>query len=145
MSPHGQSLLLAAALLFGAALAQADAGLGPVAAHDQAQAGQLTLIDIRTPAEWRDTGVPEGAVRIEMKRPGGPGGFVEEVLTQVKGNRDAPIALICRSGNRSGQMQQALTAMGFTQVYSVDEGMGGSRVGPGWIRRGLPVVPCKGC
>ena len=145
MSLHRYLLSICAALLFNAELVQADAGLDPVAAHAQAQAGKLTLIDIRTPAEWRDTGVPEGAVRIEMTNPQGPGGFAEEVLTQVKGNRDAPIALICRSGNRSGQLQQALAAMGFTHVYSVDEGMGGSRLGPGWIRRGLPVVPCRDC
>lgn len=145
MLRYRRPLLLGVALLAAAALATADAELGPVAAHEQAQAGKLTLIDIRTPAEWRDTGVPEGAIRIEMKNPAGPGGFAEEVLAQVKGDRDAPIALICRSGNRSGRMQQALAAMGFTHVYSVDEGMGGSLLGPGWIRRGLPVVPCKQC
>lgn len=145
MSLYRYPLLLTAALLLNACLSEADSGLGPVVAHDQAQAGKLTLIDIRTPAEWRDTGVPAGAVRIEMKNPEGPGGFAEEVLAQVKGDRDAPIALICRSGNRSGHMQQALAAMGFTHVYSVDEGMGGSLAGPGWIRRGLPVVPCRKC
>lgn len=145
MSLSRSTLLLSAAFLLNACLSEAGAGLDPVAAHDQARAGKLTLIDIRTPAEWRDTGVPADAVRIEMKNPEGPGGFAEEVLAQVKGNPDAPIALICRSGNRSGRMQQALAALGFTRVYSVEEGMGGSFSGPGWVRRGLPVVPCRDC
>ncbi len=51
------------------------------------------------------------------------------------------MALICRTGHRSAQMQQTLAARGFTLVYSVADGMAGA----GWIKRGLPVTQCKGC
>ena len=113
-------------------------------AHAQAQAGQLTLIDIRRPDEWRQTGVAQGALRINMAHPQGTTGFVRQVEAEV-GNRNAPIGLICRTGNRSTQMQQALTRAGFTKVYNIREGMAGSGAGPGWIKRGLPVEPCPAC
>jgi rhodanese-related sulfurtransferase len=114
-------------------------------AHGQTKSGQVTLIDIRTPPEWRQTGVAEGAHRIDMRHPKGPEGFVAEVLAQVDGNKDAPIALICRTGNRTTQVQKELLARGFTNVYNVKEGMVGSGAGPGWLKRGLPVEPCKQC
>jgi rhodanese-related sulfurtransferase len=114
-------------------------------AHQKAQAGQLTLIDIRRPDEWRQTGVAEGAVRINMLHPQGPQGFVRQVLAEVDGDRDAPIGLICRTGNRTTQMQKLLQDAGFTNVANVKEGMVGSSAGPGWIRRGLPVEACAAC
>ena len=108
-------------------------------AHAQARAGALTLIDIRRPDEWRQTGVAEGALRINMAHPQGAPGFVGQVAAEVGGDRNAPIGLICRTGNRTTHMQQALRKAGFTQVYNIDEGMVGSSAGPGWLARGLPV------
>lgn len=102
-------------------------------------AGGLTLIDIRTPEEWRQTGVAQGAKRVNMVHPGGAEGFVAAVLDEVDGNKGAPIGLICRTGNRTGQVQKFLQAQGFTQVYDIAEGMAGSAAGPGWLQRGLPV------
>lgn len=114
-------------------------------AHRRAQAGELTLIDIRRPEEWRETGVAQGAARIDLRQPGGAKGFADAVARQVDGHRDAPIALICRTGNRTTQMQRVLIENGFTQVYNIREGMAGSAAGPGWIRQGLPVAPCNRC
>ncbi len=114
-------------------------------AHRRVQAGELTLIDIRRPEEWRQTGVAQGAARIDLRQPGGGKGFADAVARQVDGNRNAPIALICRTGNRTTQMQQVLIENGFTQVYNIREGMAGSAAGPGWIRQGLPVEPCNRC
>ena len=113
-------------------------------AHTQAQAGQLTLVDIRRPDEWRQTGVAQGALRINMAHPQGTAGFVRQVEAEV-GDKNAPIGLICRTGNRSTQMQQALAQAGFTQVYNIKEGMVGSSAGPGWIKRGRPVEACPTC
>ncbi len=110
-----------------------------------ASSGSLTLIDIRTPKEWRQTGVPQGAERIEMRQSGGSKAFVAAVEQALGGNKDAPLALICRTGNRSGVMQGVLKKAGFTEVYNVREGMAGSGAGPGWVRRGLPILPCPTC
>ena len=132
-------------LLLTACLTEAGPNLSAPEAFEQAKSGQVTLIDIRTPPEWRQTGVPEGARRIDMRHPKGPEGFAAEVLTAVGGDKDAPIALICRTGNRTTHMQKELLARGFTQVYNVKEGMVGSGAGPGWLKRGLPVEPCEQC
>lgn len=35
---------------------------------------------------------------------------------------------------------RALSRYGYTRVYDVPEGMSGSRAGPGWLARGLPVI-----
>ena len=139
------ALALATVTLLCGCLAQPGPTLTAAAAHDQAKAGALTLIDIRTPAEWRETGIAAGAAPIMMQDPKGPDGFADAVLAQVRGDYTAPIALICRTGNRSAHMQQTLSDHGFTRVYSVADGMAGSAAGPGWIGLGLPVKACKDC
>ena len=120
-------------------LAAESRDLSPPDALAAVQAGKLTLIDVRTPDEWKETGVAQGAARIDMNQPRGAAGFVDEVLKRTKGDKNAPVALICRSGNRSTQMQSLLQAQGFTKVFNVREGMSGGGAGPGWLRRGLPL------
>ncbi|MDP1735584.1 MAG: rhodanese-like domain-containing protein [Sulfuritalea sp.] len=122
--------------------ARAEPDLGAPEAAAQVQSGKLTLIDIRTPPEWKETGVARGAKQVNMLHPQGAKGFVDQLLGEVKGDRNAPIALICRTGNRTTQVQRYLQSVGFTQVYNVKEGMAGSGAGPGWIKRGLPVEAC---
>lgn len=114
-------------------------------AFAQTQAGQLTLIDIRRPDEWKQTGVAKGALQINMAHPQGDAGFVAQVTAETGGDKNAPIGLICRTGNRTTQMQRVLTEAGFTRVYNIKEGMAGSGAGPGWVARGLPVEPCERC
>jgi rhodanese-related sulfurtransferase len=130
-------------------LTACSAPAGPALSAPEAQAGvadgALTLIDIRTPGEWRQTGVAKGALRIDMRQPGGPKAFVAAVDLALGGDKTAPVALICRTGNRSNVMQGVLLGAGYTKVYNVSEGMAGSGAGPGWIRRGLPVEPCPNC
>lgn len=99
-------------------------------------AGNLILIDIRRPDEWARAGIGEGAFPIDMRRKD----FIAELAKLTGGNRAKPIALICAHGVRSRRMAARLTAAGFSIVVDVSEGMEGSRAGPGWVRRGLPVV-----
>ena len=140
-----ESISLFAALFLVACLAEAGSTLDAPEAYKQVKAGTITLIDIRTPREWRQTRVAAGAVPIEMGNPKAPQPFIDAVLAQVQGDRNAPIALICRTGNRTTYMQKVLEEQGFTRVYNVKEGMVGSSAGPGWIKRGLPIEPCKQC
>ncbi len=128
-------VLLAASLLVIGCSRASGPDLTPQAALARAQTGEITLIDIRTPPEWRQTGVAPMAQRIDMRDPRGPAGFANRVLGSVGGDTSAPIVLICRTGNRSSHMQQALQALGFTNLYNVPEGMVGSKAGPGWISR----------
>lgn len=146
-APHGKllSLLAAASLVLLGCSAQAGPELTAPEAWQAVTEQRLTLIDVRTPEEWRETGVAPGAVRIDMNQPGGKQGFIHAVSQTVDGDMQAPIGLICRTGNRSAMVQQALLEAGFTNVVNVSEGMAGSLAGPGWLRRGLPVDPCRQC
>jgi rhodanese-related sulfurtransferase len=136
--------ILAISMALAALPAQAQEMSAPEA-YEAVRAGKLTLIDIRTPPEWKETGIAEGAALINMIHPQGAAGFLNEVLAKVGGDRTAPIALICRTGNRTTQVHRFLKAQGFTQVYNVREGMAGSGAGPGWLARRLPVEACKAC
>lgn len=143
------SLALAAAatasvLTLTACARDAGPSIDAPTAYAQAQSGALTLIDIRRPDEWKQTGVAKGALEIDMAHPQGTAGFVKQVEAEV-GGKNAPVALICRTGNRTTQMQRALVEAGFTNVINVKEGMAGSGAGPGWLARGLPVETCKTC
>jgi rhodanese-related sulfurtransferase len=131
--------LLACLALASLTSAFAGADMSAPDALAGSQAAKLTLIDVRTPGEWKETGSPLGASRIDMNQPKGDAGFLEAVLKQTKGNKNTPVALICRTGNRSSKAQSFLESQGFTQVFNVREGMSGSGAGPGWLKRALPV------
>jgi rhodanese-related sulfurtransferase len=133
-----RTLLLAAAALWAAALpgpASAQT-LDADTAFQRAKAGEITLVDIRQPQEWSETGSPEGGNRLDLQSDD----FLDRLSALVDGDRSRPIALICASGGRSARTARALTEAGFTNVLDVSEGMLGSAAGPGWLARGLPVV-----
>jgi rhodanese-related sulfurtransferase len=141
-----RTVLSALALLAGLVALPATAQeMSAPDAYEAARTGKLTLIDIRTPPEWKQTGVAKGATLINMVHPRGAQGFLDEVLAKVGGDRTAPIALICRTGNRTTQVLKFLQAQGFTNVSHVAEGMAGSRAGPGWLARQLPTEVCSAC
>jgi len=115
--------------------ANAGGSLSVREAHDQAVAGDIILIDIRRPDEWKKTGVGIGAHPIDMRRKD----FIA-ALTEVAGpDRTRPIALMCARGVRSARMSKRLSAAGYTNIIDVPEGMLGSAAGPGWLARDLPT------
>lgn len=146
MSRRGFGLLGGAALVGGAVFASrwynisAQAGVeGTLSApdvHAAALSGDVLLIDIRRPDEWERTGVGEGAVPIDMRRDD----FTDALLARTGNRSDTPVALICARGVRSRGLTRRLTGAGFTNIIDVPEGMLGSGAGPGWLKRGLPVM-----
>lgn len=104
-------------------------------AFDLQQAGKAVLIDIRTPAEWTETGAPKGAVRLDMTQPD----FADRIAAMRRADPGKEIALICRSSNRSAHAAQALAKAGVTGVLDVAGGVAGSSRGIGWIAAGLPI------
>ena len=105
------------------------------AAHEAMEAGTLTLVDVRTPGEWAATGIARGAVPISMRDPA----FLDRLDAALGGDRTRRVGLICATGVRSTAVGAALARAGY-DVTNVREGMMGSRDGPGWLRRGLPVT-----
>jgi rhodanese-related sulfurtransferase len=100
---------------------------------------------VRSPKEWRQTGVAKGAHQVTIHDPGGLPGFVEAMKAELGGEFGKPIAVICASGNRSTLAQRLLNQAGFTTVLNIKEGMLGGPNGPGWLNRGLPVERCSAC
>ena len=105
-------------------------------AHARAGAGEILLIDIRRPDEWATTGSGEGAVRLDMRR----ADFIAELDRLSGGDTSRPVALICARGVRSARLTNRLLEAGYANIIDVPEGMLGSSAGPGWLKRGLPVV-----
>ena len=139
------SLLTALVMLALAAQASAGGVISADAAHRQSQAGELLIVDVRSPREWRQTGLPQGAAAVTIHDPNGPEGFLAAMLSAAGGDKARPIALICASGVRSNRAHRFLEAKGFSAVVDVSEGMLGRRDKPGWLKRGLPTEPCKNC
>ena len=138
-----RALLLAflAGLLvaFNPAFSWANHKLSAPQAHESVKAGRLVLIDVRSPREWKQTGVPQGAKLITIHHPSGAKGFLEGILKAAGGDKSRPIALICAQGVRSSRGKRFLERQGFTNVHDVSEGMLGRRNQPGWLARKLPI------
>lgn len=94
------------------------------------------LIDLRTVGEWQQTGVVEGSQLIMLYDERGRAD-PEQWMKQVEQVADPakPIALICRTGNRTGKAAQMLAQKypGRT-IYNVRDGI------TGWARASEPVV-----
>ena len=99
------------------------------------KAGGL-LIDVRTPEEWQQTGVPVTAHTISVE----DGDFVSQVEAITQGDKTRRIALICRSDNRSATARDQLLQAGYENVTSVEGGVTGPN---GWIDADLPVRPYR--
>jgi rhodanese-related sulfurtransferase len=87
-----------------------------------AQRGTLQLLDVREAPEWAAARV-DGALHIPMEQ-------VPARLTKL--DRTMPVAVICRSGNRSAYVTEYLKRAGF-DAHNVDGGL------QPWARAGLPV------
>ncbi len=105
-------------------------------AEARMQDGELILLDIRSPEEWRETGIAKGAWPVSMHERDF-GERLQAILAQYPPDQ---IALICAVGGRSGHVTGILEKNGITGVADLSEGMQGNARGPGWIARGLDVV-----
>lgn len=104
-------------------------------AHEKALRGEILLVDIRRPEEWKETGVGEGAYPLDMRRDD----FAEELAKLRKSKGDIPVALMCARGVRSARTARRLEDAGVQDIHDVPEGMLGSSAGPGWLQSGLPT------
>lgn len=109
------------------------AQITPTESHRRQAQGTL-LIDVRHAPERAQLGAPAGAAWIDWT--GDAQAFLAATKTLTGGDTTRPIALICRSGIRSGHAQAALQGAGYTDVVNV---VGGFDAGPeNWRASGLP-------
>lgn len=86
----------------------------------------IQLIDVRTPNEF-NTSHLKGAVNIDYNS----GNFSEAIKTLDK---NKPVYVYCRSGNRSGKSVSEFKKQGFTQIYDLKGGI------LNWTQKGLDVT-----
>jgi len=94
----------------------------------------VPLYDVRRPEEWKQTGVVEGSRLLTWVDGSGrvQPGFFENLAAESP--KDKPVAIICRTGNRTSQLARELMEKhGYTTVYNVKDGI------TGWIAKGNPV------
>lgn len=128
-----------------AAPAWAAEELKPHLAWSKMERGGMILLDVRTPAEWLQTGVPKNARLVTLSDPRGTAGFVAGAKKAVRGDLRKPVGVICRTGNRSAVAVALLEKAGFKNVFDVPEGVVGNGRDTGWASRGLPMVSCGDC
>jgi rhodanese-related sulfurtransferase len=119
-------------LLFGQAALPA---MTPREAAPQIAAGEMLLVDVRTPEEWRATGLARSAVPIDMRDPQ----FQAKLAQARRGREDKPVALICAGGVRSARVQASLAQISGIKTVNITGGMSGYGGRAGWIAEGLPV------
>ena len=84
----------------------------------------MKLIDIRRHEEWRETSVVPGSILLTAFDSAGRlvNGFPQALAAAV--DKDEPFMLICRTGNRTALLADALVKQaGYTQVANVEYGI----------------------
>lgn len=136
------AVLSAAALALAACGGDDSSGAAPAAAESapapfsvltpaegaallQARGDAVTLIDVRTPAEFAEAHL-DGATLLDIQDPSFGQRLAELPI-------DGAYVVYCRSGNRSAAAVEAMRQAGFTEVYD----LGGII---DWQAAGLPVV-----
>ena len=98
----------------------------------------VTLIDIRLPEEWQQTGVVKDSQLLTFFNANGTVNpkFVSQATAMVP--EGGEVALICRTGNRTRAAADMLIKAGvYPRVFNVTNGI------TGWIAAGKPVVAAK--
>ncbi|WP_323794974.1 FKBP-type peptidyl-prolyl cis-trans isomerase [Nisaea sp.] len=94
----------------------------------------VTVLDIRRPEEWAETGTIKGVERLTAFDRNGQfvPGFPDALGRLI--DKDAEVVLICRTGRRSLALARAMADQaGYTKVYNHASGMSN------WIEAGNPV------
>lgn len=96
----------------------------------------VPVIDVRLPEEWKQTGIVENSHLLTFFDKNGRYNMNEwlAALEKITSPND-PFILICRSGNRTGQISHFLdTRLNFKKVAHVAKGINS------WIAAGEPTV-----
>ena len=74
----------------------------------------VQLIDVRSPEEHREENIPESQ-NIDYNSP-----TFEEDISKL--DKDKPVILYCRTGNRSAKCSKKLKEAGFVKIYDLEGG-----------------------
>ena len=82
-----------------------------------------TVVDVRTPEEWRQTGTVPGSLLLTLDRE-----FLANAQLRLP-DKNATVVTLCHSGNRSRKAANILSEAGYANVYNAEGGIGG------WLAR----------
>jgi rhodanese-related sulfurtransferase len=85
----------------------------------------LRLLDVRTPAEYESAHI-SGSYNVPLDTLG-------EHADEIREDVDDPVVLVCQSGSRARQAEEALKRVGMPQLHVLDGGLNG------WVATGKPV------
>jgi rhodanese-related sulfurtransferase len=98
----------------------------PAELNNLCQKGDIDLIDVRTPVEFREVHcVHARNVPLDSLDP--------KKIMEARGTTEKPLYVICRSGSRGGKACEAFLNAGYTNVINVE---GGTMA---WDTAGFPV------
>lgn len=89
------------------------------------QQQSVTLIDVREAAEWPTGHIP-GAIHLSK-------GIIERDIEKKIPDLNTPVVVYCSGGFRCALVADNLQQMGYTEVYSLDNGL------QGWIEAGFRI------
>ena len=129
-------MFLVAAFIAGIAPLRAEVTHVDNAALERLLERGVPVIDIRTPEEWRETGVIEGSHLLTFFDARGrydTRAWLSELVSIA--NQRETFVLICDSGGRSGLVSEFLDAhLGFQRVHDAPGGIAQ------WVRENRPTV-----
>jgi rhodanese-related sulfurtransferase len=105
--------------------------ISPEQLAEVCKTGKIELIDVRTPAEFRELHAAI-ARNVPLDRLD-----AASIMQSRNGSEDEPLYVICRSGSRGRQACEKFLAAGFTNVVNVE---GGTLA---YADAGLPVIRGK--
>lgn len=100
----------------------------------------VAVVDVRTPREWRQTGVIPGSRLITAFDEAGrlKPSFAAALRQAVA--QDQEVVVICATGRRSAAISLLMVSEGgYTRVYDATDGI------QGWLRSGHPLLSCQTC
>ncbi|RPJ79317.1 MAG: rhodanese-like domain-containing protein [Alphaproteobacteria bacterium] len=144
-SPYFFAILLAF-VIFAPSIATADTStssdgdinISACEAKVMIDEGNVFLLDVRTPAEFKAAHIKE-AINIPDKNvpSNDPDKLGDAMLLSARINevpKDKPVIIYCLTGGRSLNASKTLMANGYTNVYNLKLGI------PSWIDARLPVI-----
>ncbi len=101
------------------------------------QAKGVPVIDIRTPGEWKQTGIIKGAHKMMFFTPQGNADVAEWFfnLGHLVKDKNEPFIIYCAHANRTKALGEGLDKMGYKHIYELEGG-----IENGWIKKGKPTV-----
>lgn len=88
--------------------------------------GDVTILDVRTPAEYESSRIP-GSYNVPLE-------LLAEHAADLRQAAGGPVVLVCRSGMRASQAEQTLRAADLPRLHVLDGGLAA------WEAGGLPTI-----